>query len=56
LRRPELFADYAARVRMLAAQADDKIITADEFSQRYQQLTNAFDAALYQIHDAEQSR
>ena len=56
LRRPELFANYAARVRMLADQVDAKTITSDEFAQRYQQLTDEFDASLYQIHDAEQSR
>jgi hypothetical protein len=56
LRRPELFDNYAARVRMLAVQVDGKTITADEFAQRYQQLTDEFDAAVYQIHDAEQSR
>ena len=55
LMRPQLFANYAARVRMLAAQVDAKTITADEFAQRYQQLTNEFDADVYQIHDAEQS-
>lgn len=56
LRRPELFANYAARVRMLAEQVDAKTISSDEFAQRYQQLTDEFDAAVYQIHDAEQSR
>src|SRR5690242_16012687 len=45
LKRPELFANYAARVRMLAAQVDARTITSDEFAQRYQKLTDEFDAS-----------